>query len=533
MCIRDRYQRRVRGSTTSLMRLLLVTLLVAWLGFAAPSIIFHDDFSDCQTTVLGGSKWNLVTRQWGGDVNGGVAPGNVKCGEDSGHSVLVLEAHGDGFTGDGPTGFKRSTSTSGDEFVPRGPDDEWSHAWGYSGYTKKCSPFCDRLRVGAAVQSKFAFDQGGTFEVEMKTCGYKGALASAWLFNYTEIGCKVSEGEACSAVYTAACCTSSPCTINNDKCQGYFISNKEIDMIETPTAGAHGVDLNDPANIEFTNARFSSYTAMKACTSCACKAGHTICEEHDYTDTGIDLSQGYHQYKIDWDSGARSVKFYVDGHLTSSMSGDGVVPDYGSLWLGTWFPNAWAGTPDFDTCQVMVRSVTASSSSPTPPTPPTPTPPTPTPATCDWQKALVRCEADSACSSWIKKQCTHGEAVTGYCSLDKGYCHFSGTAPTPTPPTPPTPTPPTPTPPTPPTPTPPTPTPPTPPTPTPPSPGCDWATTVVTCKADSDCQDWVSKHCKPGQVSEDYCRTSAGTCHFTGGSSPPCLLYTSPSPRDS
>lgn len=37
-----------------------------------------------------------------------------------------------------------------------------------------------------------------------------------------------------------------------------------------------------------------------------------------------------------------------------------VVPDVGQLWLGLWFPNAWAGSPDFETCTMYVDYVRVS-----------------------------------------------------------------------------------------------------------------------------------------------------------------------------
>ena len=41
----------------------------------------------------------------------------------------------------------------------------------------------------------------------------------------------------------------------------------------------------------------------------------------------------------------------------ATINGDQYVPDYGSLYMGLWFPNAWAGSPNFDTCEMRVSSV--------------------------------------------------------------------------------------------------------------------------------------------------------------------------------
>ena len=182
-----------------------------------------------------------ISKQWGGDISGGVVPLNVKCVQDAGRTVLALEAHGDTFTGTGPIGVKTHGSHGGEttrllllhcnnyvvyewltEWLPRDANDEWK-TWGYDGYSKTCAPHCDVLRVGAAVQSletyvnppcssfishsnqppKLSpddvacmggrFGDGGTFEVQMKPCAHQGVLAAIWTYNYTEINCNVKD----------------------------------------------------------------------------------------------------------------------------------------------------------------------------------------------------------------------------------------------------------------------------------------------------------------------------------------------------
>lgn len=44
--------------------------------------------------------------------------------------------------------------------------------------------------------------------------------------------------------------------------------------------------------------------------------------------------------------------------MTVWLPSSQVVPRAGRLWLGVWFPNAWAGSPEFDTCTARVDHVT-------------------------------------------------------------------------------------------------------------------------------------------------------------------------------
>lgn len=85
---------------------------------AAQKVVLYDNFTaGCPPNA----NWDTPSRQWGGTINGGTVPGNVKCAMDStlGKQVLVLESHGDQFTGTGPVGITHNGS-------PRGPTDEFT-----------------------------------------------------------------------------------------------------------------------------------------------------------------------------------------------------------------------------------------------------------------------------------------------------------------------------------------------------------------------------------------------------------------------
>lgn len=56
----------------------------------------------------------------------------------------------------------------------------------------------------------------------------------------------------------------------------------------------------------------------------------------------------WHVFRYDWHTNPERVDYYLDGELVSSQSG--YVPTYsGTFNIGNWFPDAWAGVPDFET----------------------------------------------------------------------------------------------------------------------------------------------------------------------------------------
>ena len=62
----------------------------------------------------------------------------------------------------------------------------------------------------------------------------------------------------------------------------------------------------------------------------------------------------FHVYRFDWHTGDRAgtvrprVEFYFDG-VPVVTNYTHIPTKAGRLWVGAWFPNGWAGTPDFDT----------------------------------------------------------------------------------------------------------------------------------------------------------------------------------------
>jgi hypothetical protein len=326
---------------------------------AVPSV--YDNFTICPGSA--GSAFAPTDFQWGGKINGGIVQKNVACVHDAdlGKQVVQLTAHGDNFTGTGPVGINKDLSA-------RTSDEEWVD-WKWDGYQPTCSPYCHVRRVGGGIKSVHQFVEG-SFEVRLKPCKYYGAATAFFLYNYTEEKCgsldKPNVENKCSPAYTKQCCIDGNCTINmagktGDVCRGTWVKNLEID-VELPTSLSIGQGSVNPALINYANARFNTIVAFpwsyKNHTKCGVKQP---CESDNYTPLNPSMMQNdgkYHTYRFDVVSGT-SVNFYVDGTLQATVTGSEFVPDFsgvngGSIYIASWFPNAWTGTPDFDTCETLV-----------------------------------------------------------------------------------------------------------------------------------------------------------------------------------
>jgi len=309
----------------------------------------------------------------GSNTNGGVHADNVNCrtGPTLGH-VLQLYAHGDKYQGHGPVGVNHDSSP-----VPQ-KVDRATH-WHNKGYVHDCAPHCDVQRVGASVTSKVAI-KAGTVEVMMKPCPQFGAASTVFLISYQQVECgspdKPNVQNNCPADYTKNCCIDGNCTINpngktGDVCRGMWVKNKEID-IEMPSSHVQGDAANDPKNINFGNFRFNSVQAVpwsyKHHTKCAIldrknPDGTSACEDDEFVAINPAKQQNdgkFHKYTIEWD-GKSVVKASIDGVLQKTITD--FVPSVGEgelslkLNIASWFPNSWAGSPDFSTCVTEVASV--------------------------------------------------------------------------------------------------------------------------------------------------------------------------------
>ena len=122
--------------------------------------------------------------------------------------------------------------------------------------------------------------------------------------------------------------------------------NHEIDM-EQP--GRPGPALTD---ISHTALLANTWVGEKASEH---RVGYT-------TDLPAQDDGEYHVYKFVWHTGDDSnqlqkrVDFYVDGNKVSSST-DHVPTRAGRFWVGAWFPNNWAGDPNFATADMVVDYV--------------------------------------------------------------------------------------------------------------------------------------------------------------------------------
>ena len=173
------------------------------------------------------------------------------------------------------------------------------------GINKDGSERSDGKRAGAAIATKEYF-ASGSYEVRAKISPEFGACSAIWTFEYEE-----------------------------DWDTGK-ITNHEID-IEMPG--------RPESAIKNQNFQYALCNTWIGENDGEYKTG--------YTDIGVNQADGnFHKYRFDWHTGDENeearVDFYFDDVLTYT-SKEYIPTNEGRLWLGLWFPNAWAGVPNFET----------------------------------------------------------------------------------------------------------------------------------------------------------------------------------------
>lgn len=154
-------------------------------------------------------------------------------------------------------------------------------------------------RSGAAIVSNQVFGPG-RFEVRMKVLPRFGATSAIWTFFY---------GDA----------------------DGQKDLNQEID-----------IELN--VGNDFTEVWNTSWHTTKSKAT------------SKYDSHTINNDGNWHTYVIEWHTNPERIDYYIDDELTCSSSS--LVPwCAGRLWIGCWFPEAWAGEPDFETDYMLVDYV--------------------------------------------------------------------------------------------------------------------------------------------------------------------------------
>ncbi|MFR7472363.1 MAG: family 16 glycosylhydrolase [Ruminococcus sp.] len=181
------------------------------------------------------------------------------------------------------------------------------------GINKDGSQRTDGKRTGAAIATK-AYYASGSYEVMAKVSPELGACSAIWTFEYEE---DWDTGE---------------------------ITNHEID-IEMP--GRPNSEKKD-----------QSYQYALCNTWIGENEGEY---RTGYTDIGANQADGaFHKYWFDWHTGDENeearVEFYFDDVLTYTTK-EYIPTNASRLWLGLWFPNSWAGTPDFETSDFEIDYV--------------------------------------------------------------------------------------------------------------------------------------------------------------------------------
>ena len=249
-------------------------------------------FDDFTEKSINPNNWLIAHRQWAGlGVNGGVVPQNVSVADGN----LILEAHGDLY--EGPV----------------------------KGINKFGVPRQHGRRVGAAVATKNYYGSG-RYEVRAKIAPRLGVASAFFTSHYRELY-RDDPGYQ----------------IPHDRTDCY-ITNHEID-IEFPGRPR-------PIPLEGISFKYGLFNTWRG-------------QQHgEFSHNYIPLEQAqndgqYHVYRFDWHTGGSAeaetprVDFYIDGQrvLTSTQN----IPTFaGRFWLGVWFPDKWAGDPQFDTTRMYV-----------------------------------------------------------------------------------------------------------------------------------------------------------------------------------
>jgi len=183
----------------------------------------------------------------------------------------------------------------------------------------------DGKRTGAAVATKEYFGSG-SYEVIAKVCPKLGACSAIWTFEYEEYYPGDEKYEELSPGGS------------------YYSINHEID-IEMP-----GRPEKAHENISYDYALCNTWIGERG-------------DEYTTSYTKLSSAQNdgkFHTYRFDWHTGDKNeiprVEFYIDGKLVK-VNKTHIPTNKGRLWIGIWFPNGWAGTPDFDTEVFEIASV--------------------------------------------------------------------------------------------------------------------------------------------------------------------------------
>jgi beta-glucanase (GH16 family) len=166
-------------------------------------------------------------------------------------------------------------------------------------------------RSGAALMSRYRY-LGGRFDARVKIINHPGVVSAMWTFFY-------------------------------DQLPGGTVRNHEID-IEFPG------NANADAPPSLDHVTLTSWTGLNPGESTPA-----------YRALPGSMADGkFHRLTFEWTPPAGgdpgSVVFYIDDRQLAVIRTN-VPSEPSNLWLGTWFPQDWAGKPDFDQAEMLVEWV--------------------------------------------------------------------------------------------------------------------------------------------------------------------------------
>lgn len=317
-------------------------------------LLLADDFSNCVDTT----KWTPITSQWGGDdVNGGVHANNVDCVRNQalGKNVLMLNAHGDLYPGTTPVG-KLLSATDG-VLRERTMNNSGYLEWALDGVSSvPCNQQerCPARRVGAGVSTKLELN-AGILTLRLKPCDAFGTLTQVWWGKYEDKQAVAQQQVPFLPLWKAA-------------------------LYQAKTTSAIPFVVSSPL------------TSVANATALAATAGN------------VSASEGFMEIGMQWNASEGRANLYVNGALVLKQSSfnQSVVASSlvnSTLSLGVWFPNAVAGEPLFESCNVLVDKVQIFEME------------IAGGRWCDFDKPesqTIACASDVDCHNWVTQNCFMG-----------------------------------------------------------------------------------------------------------------------------
>jgi len=339
--------------------------------------------------------------------------------------VLQLKAHGDLYSDkrDSPAGGPVGTGQETPLMVQNGraevPLATAQTGWKWPGYIPQpeCSSatsgggLCAVRRVGAAVRSAVQFSRGAVMHFRMKPCTAWGTSTSAWLFNSSNLRCH--RQTEYMGLWKAA--------VHQSKvsgCDSFLHAADQLDgkyhdyILHWHTGTTDGGD-DGTADTSLAYGDVGGYDPP---------IRHYHHFDYRYH-KNVSSPKKFHSQAPS--GGLSRATLYLDGQVVRRVSGIEVSAlvtangDLSPLVVGLWFPNAWAGAPEFATCDSRLASVKVTKLE------------TAQERWCQFWPEEVSCSHDAHCTDWVKDNCLSSSALpAAHCQvwLAEPVCSFGSRA---------------------------------------------------------------------------------------------------------